>query len=107
MQYLVSIPNVSAPEFPCLPNQTSIHDSATGDWLCYYDDVPCPPGTSLYFAVGPPSWKFCTPDIAYAEALHGPNAAPPVAVPAPALSSWALLAVFVLLALAGACRVPR
>jgi hypothetical protein len=89
-----------------LPNQTGIYHPEIGRWGCANGPVVCPAGTTLYVAPPSPfSWRFCTPDVGYAEAMFGPNAAALGPVAVPALSSWALMSVFVLLAVLGAWKV--
>jgi hypothetical protein len=109
-RYLVAIENVSAPDVPCGPGLIGIFDQSTGRWTCLDKSTPCPDGTHLFVAgPGQPyEWRFCTPDIAYAEQAHGPNFAafiPQSGATVPTLSGWALGALLVVLAFVGAQRL--
>lgn len=106
-QYLVAVPNVSAPALPCVPGQVAIYRGASG-WGCFDEATPCPAGTVLF--VAPPSpfpWRFCTPDPGYSTQTYGPNLATPAGQVAavPTLSTWALGALLVTLAIVGARRL--
>jgi hypothetical protein len=99
---LTAIPNVSAPDLPCEIGLTAINQGDS-TWHCVAGPVACPAGTQLYVGkVLTFEWKFCTPDIPYAEAHFGPNLAPSVTPSAvPALDLWASVLVVSLLSYAG------
>ena len=108
-QYLVAIPNVSAPDVQCGTGLVGIFDHSIGRWTCLDASTPCPFGTTLYFSPGPGGdWRFCTPDVTYATALHGASVVTPTQSPVaavPTLSGWALGALLLALAFFGARRL--
>lgn len=101
---LTSIPNVSFPGIPCLPDEVAINDGA-GQWLCKPAATACPAGTVLYLS--PPSpfaWRTCVPagEINAVITRFGPNqAVAGLAAPIPTLDQWALLLTIAALAVAG------
>lgn len=102
-EILTAIPNVSAPDLPCEVGLTAIN-RGDGTWGCVAGPALCPAGTQLYIGkVLTFEWRFCTPDIPYAESRFGPNLAP-AQIPAsavPALDLWASVFVVSLLSYVG------